>query len=385
VNSNPFKLFLQFLYLGCTSFGGPVAHIAIFRRQFVSQEKRLSEDEYATLVALCQMIPGPASSQVGMGLGYRFAGWQGALAAWVGFTLPSAILMFAAALWVLSGGVANGDWFITAMKLVAVGIVTQALLGMWGQLCVDRETKIVALIAAITFYAAPTPLTQVAIIGLALFAGYLKSQSQDVEYSKLALQRVGIFGIALWLIGVIIASVPVDMNALWAVLTGHYLSGALVFGGGHVVLPLLEAEFVPPLDSEAFIAGYGFAQAMPGPLFTLSSFIGAVMLPEAAFLGAALAVIAIFLPGALLLFAVLSVGDFLMSWKQRLIFVNAAVVGLLFAVLVNPIFTEAVTSEATTGLAILSLMTCVALKRSPLELVGIMTISTYIVHLLGWL
>ena len=157
LKTSPFSVFRQFLWLGSTSFGGPVAHIGIFRRQFVEKEQRLSDSDYASLVAVCQIIPGPASSQVGMGLGYRFAGWAGALAAWLGFTLPSAVLMLCAALWILNGGVASdGAWVITAMKLVAVGIVTQAVIGMWKQLCTDRETKIVALIAVVAFYSIPT-------------------------------------------------------------------------------------------------------------------------------------------------------------------------------------------------------------------------------------
>ncbi|MEK9605791.1 MAG: chromate transporter, partial [Gammaproteobacteria bacterium] len=176
MKTSPFSVFRQFLWLGCTSFGGPVAHIGIFRRQFVEKEQRLSDSDYASIVAVCQIIPGPASSQVGMGLGYRFAGWGGALAAWLGFTLPSAVLMLCAALWILNGGVASdGAWVITAMKLVAVGIVTQAVIGMWRQLCTDRETKIVALIAVVAFYSMPTAIMQVGLILAALIGGYMRT------------------------------------------------------------------------------------------------------------------------------------------------------------------------------------------------------------------
>ena len=157
-----------------------------------------------------------------------------------------------------------------------------------------------------------------------------------------------------------------------------------MFGGGHVVLPLLEAEFIPPLESSTFLSGYGFAQAMPGPLFTIASYLGAVMLPETAVFGATLGVVAIFLPGAIILSTALCLGQALGDWKARLIYVNAAVVGLLFAVLINPLFTEAVYSETTTGLAILSLLICVAFKRSPLELVAALTSAAYVCHLLDW-
>ena len=369
---------------------GAIAHIGIFRRQFVEKERRITESDYASMVALCQVIPGPASSQIGMGLGYRFAGGAGAVAAWLGFTLPSAVLMFFAGLWILSGdGASEAAWFVTAMKLVAVGVVTQAVLGMWGQLCTDRETKIVALISAVAFYSSPTTMMQVSLIGTALVGGYLLKSGADTEgrntnnptASKL---RASFIGALLWAFGVLLA-VSVDNGQPWVqIFSGHYFSGALVFGGGHVVLPLLEAEFVPPLESSTFLSGYGFAQAVPGPLFTIASYLGAVMLPETAVFGATLGVVAIFLPGAIILSTALCLGQALGDWKARLIYVNAAVVGLLFAVLINPLFTEAVYSGTTTGLAILSLLICVAFKRSPLELVAALTSATYICHLLDW-
>lgn len=386
MTANFTRILFQFLWLGCTSFGGPTAHIGIFRRQFVEKEKRLSDDEYATLVALCQMIPGPASSQVGMGLGYRIGGVAGSLAAWVGFTLPSAILMYLGALWILEDGSLAGGWFVTAMKLVAVGIVTQAVLGMWSQLCVTRETKLVALIAAVIFSSAPVALTQVGLIAAALIAGYV---SQPIETPKVSAEprywKVAMWGLLIWAIGVGASGWVGSDNPWLSMIAGHYSSGALVFGGGHVVLPLLEAEFVPPLQVDTFLAGYGFAQAMPGPLFTLASYLGPVLIPESTLLAAMVATAAIFLPGAMVLLIALSIGQQLMHWKSRLVFVNAVVVGLLFAILVNPIFTEAVDSEMTTALAVLSLIVAVALKRSPLELVAIMIGATFLVDQLGWI
>jgi len=386
VAANFTRILFQFLWLGCTSFGGPTAHIGIFRRQFVEKEKRLSDDEYATLVALCQMIPGPASSQVGMGLGYRIGGFSGSLAAWIGFTLPSAILMYLGALWILEDGSLASGWFVTAMKLVAVGIVTQAVLGMWSQLCLKRETKLVALIAAVIFYSAPVALTQLGLIAAALIAGYV---SQPIEAPKVSGEsrywKAAIWGLLIWAVGVGASGWVGSDNTWLSMITGHYSSGALVFGGGHVVLPLLEAEFVPPLQVDTFLAGYGFAQAMPGPLFTLASYLGPVLIPESTLLAAMVATVAIFLPGAILLLVALSIGQQLMHWKSRLVFVNAVVVGLLFAILVNPIFTEAVDSEVTTALAVLSLIVAVALKRSPLELVAIMIGATFLADQLGWI
>ena len=215
------------------------------------------------------MIPGPTSSQVGMGLGYRFAGWQGAAAAWLGFTLPSAVLMFCVGLWILNGGGTNGGaWFITAMKLVAVGIVTQAVLGMWKQLCVDRETKIIALIAAVAFYSTPTALMQVSLIAIALVAGYVLASNSGTKMTQPIVihrnQLLASIGVGVvWALGIIAALSVTDDNVWAELIAGHYISGALVFGGGHVVLPLLESEFVPPMESSIFLAGYGFAQAMP--------------------------------------------------------------------------------------------------------------------------
>jgi chromate transporter len=391
LKSNPLAIFLQFLWLGCTSFGGPIAHIGIFRQQFVEKEQRISESDYASLVALCQMIPGPASSQVGMGLGYRFAGWRGASAAWLGFTLPSAVLMLCAGLWVLNGGgTTGGAWFITAMKIVAVGIVTQAVLGMWKQLCVDRETKIIALITAISFYSLPTALMQVSLIATALVAGYMLASDSDTKRSPpIEINRnhlrasVGIS--VIWVLGIVAALSVTDGNVWAELIAGHYISGALVFGGGHVVLPLLESEFVPPMDSSIFLAGYGFAQAMPGPLFTVASYLGAVTINQSPLVAAMVGVLAIFVPGAMLLSIAFMLGDRLTHWKSRLVFVNATVVGLLFAILINPVFTEAVYSEVTTGLAVLSLLTCVVLKRSPLELVTVIVIATYVCHWLEWI
>ena len=383
-----FKIFTRFLRLGCTSFGGPLAHIGIFRREFVEKDRLMIDEDYASLVALCQVIPGPTSSQLGMGLGFNLGGIKGAIAAWSGFTLPSVIIMVVAALWVLQGGSLSAGWLIAAMKIVAVGVVTHALLGMWYQLCTDRETKITALIAAITFYVFPVALTQVALIGVALVIG-LSLKGTDVgkafNFDRSKSHVVGIVSLVIWIVLMSIA-VFFQSDSQWIMLlTGNVLSGGLVFGGGHVVLPFLEAEFVPPIDITSFLAGYGVAQAVPGPLFSFAAFIGTVLLPESLGWAALVAVMAIFLPGMVLMVAAMSVGQPMIGLRPQLMFVNAVVVGLLLAVLVNPIFTQSVYSGFTTCLALLSLLVTVVFKRSALELVLVIAITSYAGHLAGYL
>ena len=381
------SIFLQFLYLGCTSFGGPVAHLGIFRQKFVENDKAITESEYASLVALCQIIPGPASSQVGMGLGYRFGGILGALAAWLGFTLPSALLMMLGGYWIVHDASTNGSWFIIAMKLVAVGVVTQAVLVMWQQLCQSREMKLVALISAIIFYIFPTAWMQAVLITIALVAGLLLRQRPEImNLSEFLSVKRGLITAILWLSGVACAVGWLTDDPWLNLIFGHYLSGALVFGGGHVVLPLLESEFVPPLPLNTFLTGYGLAQAMPGPLFTIAAYIGVVAIQSDPFFASLCAILAIFLPGALLLIAALTIGQrLIVEMQQNMVYVNAVVAGLLLSVLVNPIYTGSVYSGSTAILALLSLIITVGFKRSHLELVCIMTASTFIFDLVKWI
>jgi len=385
-----FAIFKTFLWLGLTSFGGPMAHIAIFRRVFVEQQKRISDEAYANLVALCQLIPGPASSQVGLALGYRFGGAAGALVAWLGFTLPSALLMgLGAYLW-LSGAFIEMGWVILAFKLVAVGVVTQAVIGMWGTLCVERTARIVALLAAILFYQFPNAWMQLALIGAALVGGdvqYRVAGERAIETPRAGRQSA--FGLSL--VGLVFGFVAVfsvwDFTGpLWDIVRGHFISGALVFGGGHVVLPLLQAEFVPPLGEAEFLAGYGLVQAMPGPLFTLAAYLGVLVAPETPWIAAALAVVMVFLPGLVLLTAGGLLGKQWMPWlRPRLSLVNAAVVGLLLSVLVHPVFTQSAYSGATTALAMVSLLMAVVWKRSPLELVAAMLVLSFAMQWMNWI
>lgn len=367
-----------------------MAHLAIFRRVFVEQQQRLSEADYSQLVALCQVIPGPASSQVGLALGYRFGGLKGAFAAWLGFTLPSAVLMGLGAYFWLSGSLVDFAWVTVALKLVAVGIVTQAVIGMWESLCTERQLRVVALLAALGFYMAPTAWTQVGLIALALALGALRPSAIEAtatpERSSTQGLRMGIGLICTVGLGLIGLSLIDSPSAGMQIVIGHFISGALVFGGGHVVLPLLQAEFVPPLAQQEFLAGYGLVQAMPGPLFTIASYLGVLMRPETPIFSASVALVAIFLPGFVLLAGAALVGGHWMPWlKPRLRFVNAVVVGLLASVLINPIFTQSVTSGATTALAMVSLLMAVMWKRSPLELVAAMLTLSFVFHSMEWI
>lgn len=384
------KIFIEFFFLGLTSFGGPVAHIAIFRNRFVEKAKLFSESTYAELVAMAQIIPGPTSSQVGMAIGYRLNGLRGAISAWFGFTLPSAVAMGIAGYLVLTDHIPEAGWVVSALKSVALGVVTQAVIGMWGSICINHLTRVTALLTAIIINQFPLVWTQVILISSALLAGHFAFLNSPVIGLRrnLACKQLkdGFLLLCIFFILLILAfSVPYDHN-LWKIITGHFISGSLVFGGGHVVLPLLEAEFVPPLPDNVFLAGYGIAQAMPGPLFSIASYIGSTAPGVNPLVGALSATTAVFLPGALLLSIAGRFGTVLLPWlKPRLSYVNAVVVGLLLSVLVDPVFATTVYDEGTTGLAILSLFMAVGLKRSPLEIVVVLLTASYLGSLVGFI
>ncbi len=362
------ELFLVFTRLGLTSFGGPIAHLGIFRDEFVRRRGWLTDEDYADLLALTQFLPGPASSQAGFAIGVRRGGLAGGLAAFVGFTWPSALVMLAAAFglpW-LTGGAAAG--FVNGLKIAAVAVVAHAVLGMARSLCPDRPRATIALLAAATLALFPSGLAQLAVIAAGLVAGMVLAQPEPGPPGVSPVEAPGRgLGFALgWLIlflGLLIG-LPVlaavsgsDAAGLFA---GFYRSGALVFGGGHVVLPLLEAVVVPNgwVAPDDFLAGYGVAQAMPGPLFTFSTYLGAVAGNDVgAVSGALLATLALFLPGFLLVLAALP------TWEQlrrqsgvraALAGVNAAVVGLLAAALYNPIWVSAIRGGADFALALIA-------------------------------
>lgn len=372
------EVFGAFLKLGLTSFGGPIAHLGYFRDELVLRRKWLDEAAYADLVALCQFLPGPASSQVGFALGLMRAGPLGALAAWTAFTLPSALLLVAFALGAPLFAGPLGQGLVAGLKLVAVAIIAHAVLGMARALCPDRERATLAFAAAALVLLVTGALAQVAAIALAALIGLaLKLPAPahfDAHASRPPVSRsAGLVCLALFfllLVGLPLAQLVAPSQAL-AVVDAFYRAGALVFGGGHVVLPLLEAEVVRSgwVGAQSFLAGYGAAQAVPGPLFTFAAYLGAVIaLPQGALAGAALALVAVFLPGLLLLVGVL---PFWQAFRARpfaraaMAGANAAVVGILGAALYDPVFTSAVETPAQFTLALACFVLLTAWKAPP--------------------
>jgi chromate transporter len=370
-------VFLAFLQLGLTSFGGPIAHLGYFREAFVVRRRWLDERAYADLVALCQFLPGPASSQVGIGVGLAKAGLPGAFAAWFAFTLPSAIALtaFGYGFVVFEEAIPKG--ILHGLKVVAVAVVAQAVWGMARSLCPDAPRVTLSIIAAIGILAAPTPFTQVAMIIAGGVAGIIwlpaepdtRSSSLDIRVgTRLAVSSLGLFLTLLIGLPLLAAAHPSQTLALF---DSFYRAGSLVFGGGHVVLPLLQAEVVPPgwVTNDAFLAGYGAAQAVPGPLFTFSAYLGTVMgdAPNG-WLGAVICLLAIFAPSFLLVIGVLPFWDALRHWRpvqRALLGVNAAVVGLLLAALYNPVWTSGILSAADFALALGSFTLLVFWKVPP--------------------
>ncbi|MFI8593954.1 chromate efflux transporter [Microbacterium sp. NPDC078428] len=360
----PGEVFRVFLRLGVTSFGGPIAHLGYFRDELVTRRRWVDDTGYADLVALCQFLPGPASSQVGFALGLLRAGPRGALAAWLAFTLPSALLMvaFAFSASLFEGAVGAG--ILAGLKVVAVAIVAQAVWGMARSLTPDARRASIAVVAAAIVLFAAGSLGQVAAIVVGALAGaWLCRSAIDTDAAPLPLRvsrRAG--AIALGVLAVVLIGLPVAAASLSSpaldVADAFARAGALVFGGGHVVLPLLEAEVVTGgwVSADEFLAGYGAAQAMPGPLFTFAAYLGALAAPGAAGLGlAAVALVAIFLPGLLLLVGVIPFWNGLRARPAAQALqrgANAAVVGILAAALYDPVFTTAVTGAGTVALAL---------------------------------
>ncbi|HTJ55961.1 MAG TPA: chromate efflux transporter [Devosiaceae bacterium] len=358
------EVFRVFLKLGLTSFGGPVAHLGYFRDEFVVRRKWLDEHAYADLLALCQFLPGPASSQVGMSLGLSRAGYAGALAAWTAFTLPSAILMVLFAFSVDQLGPTLGSGWLHGLKVAAVAVVAVAVLGMARTLTPDRLRASFAVVAAALSLIVPNAASQIVAIALGALAGMVllpREQSAPDAHLPLAIgRRTG--AIALVAFFVLLGGLPLLALATHDHAVGladvFYRSGALVFGGGHVVLPLLQAGVVQPgwISSDAFLAGYGAAQAVPGPLFTFAAYLGAAMnLSPNGVAGAALCLVAIFLPSFLLVIGVLPFWNQLRRHplaRTALQGINAAVVGLLLAALYDPVWTVGIGSGADFALAV---------------------------------
>jgi chromate transporter len=358
------EILLVFLRLGLTSFGGPIAHLGYFHDEFVVRRRWLEEKTYADLVALCQFLPGPASSQVGIAIGLSRAGYLGSLAAWAGFTLPSAIALVVFAYFVEALGGALGSGWLHGLKVVAVAVVAQAVLSMMRALAPDRERATLATIAAVLVLAIPSTWGQIGAIVLGGVAGlvlFRKAAPADhVALPHPVGRTAGALALVVFfvlLVGLPVLAAAVPSQSL-TVFEAFYRAGSLVFGGGHVVLPLLQASVVPPgwVTNDAFLAGYGAAQAVPGPLFTFAAYLGAVMGPQPnGWAGASLCLIAVFVPSFLLVIGALPFWDELRRrrWAQSaLTGVNAAVVGLLLAALYNPVWTAGITSAADFALAV---------------------------------
>jgi chromate transporter len=371
---------LAFAKLGVSSFGGPIAHIGYFREEFVVRRRWLGEQAYADLVALCQFLPGPASSQVGFSLGLMRAGYLGGLAAWVAFTLPSAIalLLFAYGATALTGTIGSG--LLHGLKLVAVAIVAQAVWGMARTLCPDRERASIALVAALIILLSSSSIAQIgaivfgAIAGLWLCRAPAGTPSEQSHASVPVSRRAGLLALSIFfllLFGLPILKSLTHSQAV-ALFEAFYRSGALVFGGGHVVLPLLREATVAQgwVSDDVFLAGYGAAQAVPGPLFTFAAYLGAVMdAPPNGPAGAAISLVGIFVPGFLALIAAL---PFWETFRKRpraqavMGGVNAAVVGLLGAALYNPVWTTSVKCPGDFGLALIGFVLLTVWQAPPL-------------------
>ena len=373
--------FLEVLWvatrLGLTSFGGPIAHLGYFHEEYVKRRQWIDEQSYADLVALCQFLPGPASSQVSISIGIARAGLPGGFAAWLGFTLPSALALIAFAFGIgVFANAADAGW-LQGLKVVAVAVVAQAVWGMARSLCPDRERATLAILASIVTLAWPTAIGQLSSIAIAGIVGSIifpGTPSASISHIRFPVKKRT--GIIAW---IIFFSLLIGLPLLRQITTSHALEvfdsffrvGSLVFGGGHVVLPLLQTEVVGPgwVTNEQFVAGYGAAQAVPGPLFTFAAYLGAVMGTEPnGWTGALLTLVAIFLPSFLLVIGALPFWDLLRStpvFQSALKGVNAAVVGLLLTALYTPVWTSAIHSPADFGLGLVAVALLIFWKCPP--------------------
>ncbi|WP_281648272.1 chromate efflux transporter [Parendozoicomonas sp. Alg238-R29] len=374
------NVFGTFLKLGLTSFGGPVAHLGYFHKELVEKQRWVSESQYAQLLAICQFLPGPASSQLGFALGLLRSGWFGALAAFIGFTLPSALLLvaFASALPYLSGSV--GEAAIHGLKLVACAVVADAVLGMFKKLCPDTQRRSIAVVAAGVLLLVGSAWVQILVVLGGAAAGIwlcreVTAEAQvslKVSYGK----RTGLALLVLFVLFFIALTLFADHSRLLGLANAFYRAGALVFGGGHVVLPLLEDSVVASgwVGSESFLAGYGASQAIPGPMFSFSAYLGAIVPNEfGSVAGASVALLFMFVPGFLLVSAALPLWQSISHNRMagRVIAgVNAAVVGLLGAALYDPVFTSGVKDGADLAVVLIGFAMLAVWKQSALRVVA---------------
>jgi len=386
------EVFRVFLRLGLTSFGGPVAHLGYFRAEFVERRRWLDEPAFADIVALCQFLPGPASSQVGITLGILRAGLPGAFAAWLGFTTPSALAMILFGYGVAAFGDLSDAAWLHGLKIVAVAVVAQAVWGMPRNLCPDRERATIAVGAAILAFAIPSAAGQIGAIVAGGLIGWaiLRNEGGQPPGAPIAIHLPRPWSVAaalaffVLLLGLPVLSAAVPSHAI-ALFDSFYRSGALVFGGGHVVLPLLQAEVVPPgwVTNDAFLAGYGAAQAVPGPLFTFSAYLGTVMaVAPNGWLGGLICLVAIFLPSFLLLIGALPFWESLRrrpAVQSALRGVNAAVVGLLLAALYKPVWTSAIFTPADFAIGIMAFLLLALWAVPPWLVVVLGAVATTVV------
>jgi chromate transporter len=378
---SPFEVLRVFLKLGVSSFGGPIAHLGYFRDEFVTRRRWLDDITYTDFVALCQFLPGPASSQVGFCIGLMRAGCLGGLAAWTGFTLPSAIalVLFAYGAHALAGPVGMG--LLHGLKLVAVAIVAQAVFGMARTLCPDRRRASIAALATVLMLYSSSSITQIGAILLGGAAGLLVCRTPAL-YSAAAMpipvsRRLGVASLTAFIL--LLVGLPVLLrfgsHPGVTLFDAFYRSGALVFGGGHVVLPLLRDAFVTPgwVSDSTFLAGYGAAQAVPGPLFTFAAYLGAVVGPTPhGVAGAAVGLIGIFLPGMLVLVGTLPFWNRLRSRagaQAAMRGINAAVVGLLGAALYSPVWTSSINTTSDLSVALIGFVLLTAWRTRQLWVV----------------
>jgi chromate transporter len=375
-HGSAWEVFGVALRLGVTSFGGPIAHLGYFREEYVRRRRWLDEQTFADLIGLCQFLPGPASSEVGIAVGITRAGLLGGLAAWLGFTLPSALALIAFGYGVQHFTVQDAGW-IHGLLIVAVAVVAQAVWGMARQFCPDRKRQTMAILATLVMLTWQTGLAQVLLIIVAGLVGWrlikVEAANGSVPLREPIPRRLGVGVLTLFfvlLFGLPILQKLIGTYAL-ALFTSFYRVGSLVFGGGHVVLPLLQSAVVPPgwVANTQFVAGYGAAQAVPGPLFTFSAYLGTVAGPSPhGWVGGLIALVGIFLPAFLLVVGVMPFWNAIRvrpDFQSALRGVNAAVVGLLLAALYNPVWTTAIKSRADFGLAVVAYGLLVLWKLPP--------------------
>lgn len=373
----PLEIFLIFFRLGLTSFGGPIAHLGYFRQEFVARRRWLDEHAYADLVALCQFLPGPASSQVGIALGLSRGGIPGAVASWLGFTLPSAIalVLFGLGVTYFSGNLGSG--WLHGLKVVAVAVVAQALWGMGKSLSPDKLRATVAVGAAVAVTLFPSALGQVSVIAASgLFGWVFLRNSGALPHNQIQTtsgRATGVLMLFVFFLLLFVLPVAAGSTNSYGVklFDSFYRAGSLVFGGGHVVLPLLQSQVVPAgwISNDAFLAGYGAAQAVPGPLFTFAAYLGAVSTQApSGWLGAGIALVAIFLPAFLLIAGILPFWEVLRRYEamqRAMLGINAAVVGLLLSAFYNPVWTSAIRNTADFSLAAIAFLLLAFWKCPP--------------------